>query len=206
MKRWINSLIYFIVFGIGTSFQMIANIGYGSVDSLIMTFSDLGKISTGLSTILVSTIMVILNILIVKKIKLSTLMTELIMSLVLGSIINVFYYKILNQIPLNSIYAKSCVMFIGIELSAFSAAIMAKKKLFKSPFESFSYELSNKLNYSYSTTRWGIDIISFLIVIFAKMVLGSTVAIGLGTFMSLILFSSSIKLWTHILRNIKEDT
>ena len=191
--RILYSGIAFSIFGLGISLQIKADIGFSALDTFLISISDFSGIRIGTITIIFSLVMSLILIILSKG------LVEFLMSIFMGVTINILTPVLEN---LSICLYKIVVMVLGIQISAVPVATMIELKLYVSPFESLINYISEQLKINFLYLRWVMDFLMIIIAIFISSYYKIIIPIGIGTVVSISLYSVSVQLYRKIISRI----
>ena len=197
--RILYSGIAFSIFGLGISLQIKADIGFSALDTFLISISDFSGIRIGTITIIFSLVMSLILIILSKGIYFKKGLVEFLMSIFMGVTINILTPVLEN---LSICLYKIVVMVLGIQISAVSIATMIELKLYVSPFESLINYISEQLKINFLYLRWVMDFLMIIIAIFISSYYTIIIPIGIGTVVSISLYSVSVQLYRKIISRI----
>lgn len=197
--RILYSGIAFSIFGLGISFQIKADIGFSALDTFLISISDFSGIRIGTITIIFSLVMSLILIILSKGIYFKKGLVEFLMSIFMGVTINILTPVLEN---LSICLYKIVVMVLGIQISAVSIATMIELKLYVSPFESLINYISEQLKINFLYLRWVMDFLMIIIAVFISSYYKIIIPIGIGTVVSISLYSVSVQLYRKIISRI----
>lgn len=199
VDRILYSGIAFSIFGLGISLQIKADIGFSALDTFIISLSIFSGIKVGTITILFSLVMSLILIVLSRLEYFKQGFIEFLMSIFMGVTINILV-PILQRLPIN--IHEVVVMILGIQISAVSVAAMIELNLFVSPFESLINYISDcsKINFLY--LRWVMDFLMIIITLCISNYCKLIVPIGIGTVISICIYSISVHLYRKMLRRV----
>ncbi len=187
-----------ILLSFGIALTLISNLGAGGWDALIQNISTLVGISIGESLWGIAIMLLIISGIIINRFP---DIKVLMVSWVTGITIDIFYYKILKNIYIDTVYLKGMFLVSGIFLIALGCCMMFVTNLPKNHTETFAFALVNRFGYSYKNVKIGLDISALFLAIIIGINLNNLSNIGVGTFVSSIFMGYLID---KLLPNIKK--
>lgn len=197
-KRYLVTIIGFIIVGIAAAFTIKANIGIGAYDAVAKSISDITDIQVGTMTIVINTSCVVGQIIVLKKdFKLINLL-QVPLSVLLGVVINFVYYNLLT-FTFDS-YILGIVMYTLASLvCAFGVSVVMAVNEVTLALEGFCLALSGLVHIDFAKLRQYADFLSIIIVIVLTLIFKIPFNIGLGTIIGAIIFGPAIGIYMKIL-------
>ncbi|MGL4863809.1 MAG: YczE/YyaS/YitT family protein [Cetobacterium sp.] len=183
-QKLLKYIFYFlgiILLSFGITLTLISNLGAGGWDALIQNISNLIGVSIGKSLWGTAIALLIVSGVIVKKVP---DVKVLIVSWITGITIDIFYYKILKNICIDTIYLKGIFLTLGIFLIALGCSMMFVTNLPKNHTETFAFAVVDRFGCSYKNVKIGLDISALFLAIIIGINLNNLSNIGVGTFVS----------------------
>lgn len=180
-----------MIFSLGLYGQYQASLGYSPLDTFLMSLAAVFFLPIGLTIILFSLVISILNVG-MKKGSFKACSMEMLCSLVVGIIIDGL--RLLPVKPHEG-YERLLWMLVGIAVSSYAAAGMIRNPVYRSPFETWMVRWMTYLHVAYHRIRWTVDAMLLLGALILIDGFKLSVPVGLGTLMSLVLYSFGVRFW-----------
>lgn len=188
MKRYLLTLQGVVGTALGASLIMKVAIGLSPWDSLGQSISLATSIKVGtVGTILNISCFVLQLLLMKKEFKLPVLF-QIPMSILLGWVVNLFYYDILSGLNVSNYGLKLIVYFIGLIILAFSIGLIMAANRIVFPLEGLCLQISKHFGPSFVKVRQGFDIASILLSLLLFVIFKTTLTIREGTILSMLIF------------------
>ena len=203
MKKLVKSLIYYIISAIGISLTIKAGIGVSSFNSLNVSLSNLISIKVGTITSMINLVFMIGCIILDKNRKKSKYALMAFATISFGGVINIVYYYFFTPIHLASYPMQLIVFILGVALAGAGTGQVVRINLLTFPIEFFCQILVSQTPYSFSTFRYGVDIICVSLSLFISLFFSLPIVVREGTVLSLCLLSGIIS-WSKSISLKKE--
>ena len=191
-KKWLMAFAGIFGMAVMIAFQMSLNIGVGPWDGLSLTLARMTNIKVGDMTLYLAIISILVQLVVLRSnFKLKHFM-QLFVGIFMGEIINLFYYFIFSNIRLN-VYPISLLLFImSVVLFAFFVSLVQVADAINLPLEGMTQVLAEKFEIRYSSFRFGIDIVSLVLILVLVFAANVPNTIREGTIISAVLFGPAL--------------
>lgn len=189
LKYFINSILAFLLFGLGISLQIKANIGQSMLNAFILTLAELIDFEVGTILNLINSIFFITYLLIRRTKIMHTDVIHIIATIANGYIINLFLYHIVSEIVIESYVMKTLIFLFGLFLASISLGAVLALGIIKFPLEGLCVVLSEKLKINLTTIRMKFDLFFLLSTLLLAFATRHTLYIREGTIISFFLLS-----------------
>lgn len=170
-----------IFLGFGITLTLVSNLGAGGWDALIQNLSSITSITIGKCLWSIAIILLLISGVILKKIP---DIKVLIVSWITGLIIDIFYYVVLKNLNINSLYLRGTVLILGLLCVALGCSMMFVTNLPKNHTETLVFSIVDRFGYSYKTIKIFLDSLALFIAIGIGVILKDFSNLGIGTFIS----------------------
>ena len=195
MKRLINYLIGLNVLVLGITLNTRSLLGVSAFTTLPYALKEMTPISFGVANIMLYMVLVVVQLLIERKMKLDILL-EVPFSFVMGYILDL--YQIIIPASPESLGLRIMILLAGNLCTAFGIYTMVQSHLVLAPVDGVILSISNKFNKAYSLCKNCFDITMILATIILCLVTRSPLyGIGVGTVFSALCVGRIIK-WFEI--------
>lgn len=192
IKKWIVSLIGVIGMAIMIAFQMSLDIGLSPWDGLSLTVARLFNIKVGDMTLYLGLVAVLVQLLLLGRKFKWTHMFQLAVAIFMGQVINIFYYYLFSSLKINSYFVGLLLFILSVIVFAFFVSLVQVADTINLPLEGMSQVLAAKFHVKYSQLRFGIDVISLLLIVILVSVYSLPNTIREGTIISGLLFGPAL--------------
>ena len=176
------------------SIIMKSAIGVGAWLAFSQTASNLIDIKVGTFSMFMNISCVSLQMILRKEIKLS-LILQVFLAIVLGTLINLFYYDLLGNWTIESYFMKLVFYFIGTISVAFAIGTVTAQNFISFPLEGLCMELANKFNRPFGKIRQLVDIATITGVLVLVVLFNGLMTIREGTMIGMIIFGPLLDLY-----------
>ena len=186
----------------GLSFMVRSNLGISVASSMPYVISlRFSRITFGTWSYLVQGTLVLLLIIIVRKIKVSYVLSFLV-SVVFGFLLD-FFTALTASLPVDTIWLRLGYYAVGLFILSFGIASVVFSQWPPIPFDLFVKELALHKNMSFKKTKTGFDLSclafsSVFLAIFVRQIAG----IGPGTILSAVFNGTLVGLWLKLFSGI----
>ena len=208
MNKVVRDYLLLALFVLGTGFGaatiMRVAIGVSAWDALTQNLAELTSIKVGTMGIILN-ILCLVGQFIIKKARVNPLVVfQIPMTLLLGTVVNIAYYDILNNLSLVAYWQKLLVFFLGqISIAASIGGIMTINRLVF-PLEGICMSIEEKTSFSFVRIRQSVDVISVILALIIFFVFKTTPTIREGSIIGMLIFSPLVglfmKFWKPIIR------
>ena len=191
MKRLINYLIGLNVLVLGITLNTRSLLGISAFTTFTYALKEMTPISFGVANIMLYMVLIVIQLLIERKMKLDILL-EIPFSFVMGYIIDL-YQMIIPASP-ESLGLRIVILLAGNVCTAFGVYTMVQSHLVLAPVDGVILSISNHYNKAYSLCKNCFDITMILCTIILCLVTRSPLyGIGVGTIFSALCVGRIIK-------------
>lgn len=184
--------IIVIIIGIGAALTLKVAIGVGPWDSLAQSTSYLFGIKIGTMGMILNCSCVLGQWILLRKNFNIRHLLQVPLSILIGFVINFFFYDVLGLITIDSYIMKLMVFVISIIVLAFALACMLVLDFVTFPLEGFCMALAKKTKWNFTIIRQSSDIISILLVVLLSFGLSLPLTLREGTIICMLLFAPLI--------------
>lgn len=180
--------LFSILAASGIALMLKAAVGVGAFDAATQSFSLVSGIKIGTIAMMLNLSFVAGQWLILKRDFGFTHMLQIPLSILLGTMVNFFYYDFFGTLAIES-YILSLLMYIvALVLVSFSTAIVMAIDLVTFPIESLCMSLAEILPLKFGTLRQLFDVLSVVTSVVLTLIYGLTPSIREGTVIGMLIF------------------
>ena len=191
MKRYMNYLIGLNVLVLGITLNTRSLLGVSAFTTLPYALKEMTPISFGVANIMLYMVLVVVQLLIERKMKMDILL-EVPFSFLMGYIIDL-YQMIIPASP-ESLGLRIVILLAGNLCTAFGIYTMVQSHLVLAPVDGVILSISNRFNKAYSLCKNCFDITMIISTIILCLVTHSPLyGIGVGTVFSALCVGRIIK-------------
>lgn len=188
LKRVLMTCLFVVVHAIGLALAMKGKVGILPYDSFVQTASDFSNIKVGTMIIIINTFFVLMQIIILKKDFKIIQFLQLVISSILGVVVNLFYYDIFS-FEVNKYIFGLILFLISIPIQTFAIGGMMAVGLTTYPGEGFSLAVSKKSRFSFSVVRQALDVFMTLGALLITFFTNADLYVREGTIIGAVVFS-----------------
>lgn len=188
VKKIILTLLFFVLFSLGISLQLKADIGQSVFNAFCLSFSTYYHLKIGIVINICNMILFVLYIIIKKMISLQDLL-QFVYIMLNGLLVDLMLEKLLLGWVIESYFLNVIIFLIGLLIAAFSLGQILRIGLVKFPLESLCLELVDRTTFSFSQIRYSFDFIFVIGAISIFILDQSIMTIREGTIISFFLLS-----------------
>ncbi|MEA5026510.1 MAG: hypothetical protein VB012_02490 [Erysipelotrichaceae bacterium] len=198
LKKVIVLLISITLCAFSVSIVLRCAIGVGAWDAFSQSASGLLSIKVGTFSMLMNIACVIGQILMRRAIKL-VLLLQIALAVLLGTMVNYFYYEVFQNWQLNSYIVTVILFLIGNVLCAFAVGTVIAQGILSFPLEGICMEIALKVQKPFGRIRQLADVITIIAVLILVTVFNGMMTIREGTIVGMIIFGPLLDLYmAHI--------
>ncbi len=201
IKKIIVLFLSIILVSFSVSIILKSAIGVGAWLAFSQTASDLMAIKVGTFSMFMNITCVVAQIILRKEIKV-TLILQVFLAVILGMLINLFYYNILGNWMISSYIMKIFFYFIGTISVAFAIGTVTAQNFISFPLEGLCMEIANKLNRPFGKIRQMVDVITIAGVLLLVVFFDGLMTIREGTVIGMIIFGPLLDLYMRYIKPI----
>ena len=191
-RRFLYSLLFYALAGLGISLTIKANIGVSSFNSMNVATSNAAQIKVGSITIVINLLFLIGYMFITRFSQPKKYILQGISLLCLGFVINIFTHSVFQNFLLENYILRLVVFVLGTTIAGFATGMVINFDMITFPIESLCLALSERTNASFVQLRYLVDICSVMISIGISVVFQLSFFVREGTILSLFLLSAVI--------------
>lgn len=199
IKKIVVLFISILLVSFSVSIVLKCAIGVGAWDAFSQTASGLIGIKVGTFSMFMNVTCVIAQMIIRKQIKI-TLILQIALAVLLGFLINFFYYELLGNWDTGSYLTTMIFFLIGNISCAFGVGTVTAQNFISFPLEGLSMEIANKLNRPFGKIRQLTDIITMMGVIILVLLFNGLMTIREGTVIGMIIFGPLLELYMRYVK------
>lgn len=188
IKKSIITIVGVIIVGFGVSMSLKGAIGVGAWDAFGQTISLMTGIKVGYLSIMLNISCVVAQILILRKEFKIIQILQIGLAIVLGVVINFFFYTVLSSVVINQYYISFIFAVVGIVICAFGVSMVMAINLCPLPLEGLCNAISKKINYPFGKIRQLVDVISIVVILLMAVIFKLELMVREGTVIGMLIF------------------
>lgn len=170
------------------TFMLKAAVGVGAFDALTQSISILSGIQVGTVSMILNLSFVLGQFVILKnKFEFHRLL-QIPLSVLIGILVNFFYYNLFANVELNSYIASMVVYILALVLAAFSVSMVMALNLVTFPMESLCLALTKKVPLNFAVIRQVADILYVAVSVALTFTFNLPPSVREGTVIGMLIF------------------
>lgn len=187
-KQYLFYILFIIITASGDALAFKGSIGVNAWEAVCQTLNYMSAIKVGTLMIVLNASMIIIEAILMKKFK-PIMFLQFIVSLLIGSVVNLIVYIFLGNLTLTSYFSKFLMTIAGFVISATGNGLLMKCQLAPFPYEGMCEQLSLKINVDFAKLRQIFDIVCVVLCIAVSFIGHYQLAIREGTIISMLIYS-----------------
>lgn len=170
------------------TFMLKASVGVGAFDAATQSLSVMSGIRIGTIAMVLNLSFVLGQLVILKKGFGFSRFLQIPLSIVIGMLVNFFYYDLFASIQFNNYAVAMLVYLLALVLASFSVSMVMTLDLVTFPIESFCLALTKKVPMKFAVIRQVADVLFVGVSLALTFMFGLTPAVREGTVIGMLLF------------------
>lgn len=170
------------------TFMLKASVGVGPFDAATQSLSLLTGIRIGTVAMIFNLSCVLGQLIILKKDFGFTRFLQIPLSILIGILVNYFYYNLFATVELNSYLISLLVFSLALVLATFSVSMVMVLNLVTFPIESLCLALTKKIPLSFAVIRQVADVLFVAVSVALTFAFGLAPSVREGTLIGMLLF------------------
>ncbi|QTU83188.1 YitT family protein [Carnobacteriaceae bacterium zg-C25] len=183
------SFLAIVIASIGVSLTIKANVGTGSINALSGSISTVTSIKIGTILMLVNALCILVQWVIQKKEFHFRQWLQVITAMLLGEVVNIMVYQLLNNWVLDVYWLRVVVLIIGVCISCFAIGMLVRLNLVVFPIEACAMVIAQYSGWTFKKVRQGIDVVAILLSLAITFIADVPLTVREGTLLNLLIFS-----------------
>lgn len=180
--------IFSATVALAITFMLKASVGVGAFDAVTQSLSILSGIRIGTVAMVLNLSCVIGQLIILKKEFGFNRFLQIPLSILIGMLVNYFYYDLFASIQLNNYATAMIIYFLALVLATFSVSIVMVLNIVTFPIESLCLALTKKVPLKFAVIRQVADILFVVVSVGLTFIFGLTSSIREGTVIGMLIF------------------
>jgi uncharacterized membrane protein YczE len=206
LEKIVKSYLFYIISAFGISLTIRASVGVSSFNSMNLAFANAFAIKVGTVTIIINSLFLVAYMWATEfKLK-KKYVIQITSVLMFGTVINFFTYGVLGGLVIEPYVMRLLAITVGTSMGGLAVGMIVSYNVITFPVESVCMVISEKTRYSFTWTRYMVDVFSIAISLFISTYKGLPIYVREGTLISLLIFSfvvGRVKHW-YQLKNEKK--
>ena len=170
------------------TFMLKASVGVGAFDAATQSLSVMSGIRIGTIAMVLNLSFVLGQLVILKKGFGFSRFLQIPLSIVIGMLVNFFYYNLFASIQFNNYAVAMLVYLLALVLASFSVSMVMTLDLVTFPIESFCLALTKKVPMKFAVIRQVADVLFVGVSLALTFMFGLAPAVREGTVIGMLLF------------------
>ncbi|QRG87083.1 YitT family protein [Bulleidia sp. zg-1006] len=201
-KHLLVETVGVIILSIGGAGIMKAGLGNSAYDAFSMSISLLSHIEVGTIATVINLICVLVQMILLRRKYKPLYLLQIFVSIVIGVVVNLFYYHIFDQI-VPDVYALKLVWFIFFVLAdIFGISLVVASGMISLAMESTCMVIAKKYHLRFSSVRFVVDVFFFSSVFVIWYFFHIPLSLREGTVILMFLFSPLVDYGVKYLKPI----
>ncbi|MFL2121876.1 YitT family protein [Marinilactibacillus psychrotolerans] len=189
VKRFSIMLISMVFVAFAASLTIKAAIGLAAWDAIAQSISHISTIQVGTIGMILNISCVIGQMILLKRAFPPRQLLQIPISILLGTLINYFYYTFFASLNLNNYFFTLVIFLIGTVLASFAVSTVMVLNIITFPLEGFCMALAKKTNYRFAFIRQMVDILAILSTLILTFSLDVPMTAREGTVIGMLIFA-----------------
>lgn len=181
-----------IITAIGASITVKANIGVGAYEALNISINQISGIKIGTLAIILNVICIFIQWILLKKNFQVRQLFQVIVSLILGQVINLMLYTIFADLTIDSYLVRVLMVITGGMICAVGVGFMMALNYISMPLEGACMAASETFNLNFGKVRQTVDILLIISALSISFISGTDITIREGTIITMLIFPASM--------------
>lgn len=177
------------IIALAISLMLKASVGVGAFDAFTQSVSLMAGIRIGTVAMTVNLLCVLGQLILLKRDFGFNRLLQIPMSVLVGMLVNFFYYDLLGTAQIENYVTALITFFISLVTVAFSVSMIMTLNLITPPIESFCMELTKSVPLKFSTIRQLVDILCIVVSVVITFTFGFTLPVREGTVIGMLIFA-----------------
>lgn len=189
IKRSVLAFVFLVLTSLMVSLSIKAAVGVNaSWDSVSQSVFYLSGIKVGTFGMILNLSCVLGQMILLNKDFPLSRLSQILVSLVSGFFVNIFYYDVLSLLTLDNYWIRLAVFIFAIVGMVFSVAVMLILDVFTFPLESLCLVVVEKTGWNFSVLRQSVDITSIIMSVLITVLFTHILVVREGTVIGMLLF------------------
>jgi len=199
INKCIIATLSVIIVGIGCSLTLKAAVGVSAWSALSQSIASGINIKVGTISILQNVSCVFIQLLILKKEFRVVHTVQILVSVLLGIVVNFMLYDVLSSFIVNNYFIDILLVILGTLLCVIGVSVLMVIDFISFPLESCCMVISKKLNKRFGTIRQLVDLLSILFVFGIAFIFKETITVREGTIIAMVMFGPMVDFFMRII-------
>lgn len=188
MKKYLSLVMIVMCTGFACALSLKAAVGVGAWDAFAQTISSIIHIKVGTMGMILNCSCIVGQLVILKKEFRPIQFLQVLVSVILGSVVNFILYDIL-VFEISAYYISLTLILLAYVLCAIFVGAIMVLDLVTFPLEGLCMALEKILPFKFSQIRQAVDVICIIVGVILSFVCNVPLAIREGTIIGMIIFA-----------------
>lgn len=202
LKKMIILILGVVGTAFGASLTLKAAIGVGAWDSLAQAGNYITNIPVGTVGMVFNFTCIFIQIVILKSKFKKLQLLQIVVSIILGTMVNFFVYDVLGMLTISSYVMNIVLLVVGYVVCSFAVGLVMTLDVVTFALEGACMSITHVVDKPFAVLRQYVDIISIVIVLGASFLLDVPLAIREGTIIGMLIFAPMMGVFMKIQKPI----
>ena len=199
ISKCIISTLCVIIVGIGASLALKAAVGVGAWDALSQSISGGISIKVGTISMILNVSCVLIQLIILKKEFKLIHLSQILVAVLLGSVVNFMFYGVYAQFTFNNYFINIGLLLLGVLFCAIGVSLIMAIDFISFPLEACCMVISKKLNKKFGMIRQLVDILSIIFALGLAFIFNQSITVREGTVIAMFIYGPMLDLFMKII-------
>ncbi len=188
LKRYVLTVLFIVLTGIGAALSLKAAVGVGAWDAMTQSIGYVTAIKVGTVGMALNISCVVGQIILKGKQFKPFQLIQVVVSIVLGIVVNFFFYNVLGNLVLNQYFIQLLVLLVAYILIALSVSMVIMLGIVTFPLEGLCLAIEEKTPFKFAKIRQFVDVLSVAVALLLTQVFALPMTIREGTVIGMLIF------------------
>lgn len=189
IKRFSLMMMSMVFVAFAASLTIKAAIGLAAWDAIAQSVSHLSAIKVGTIGMIFNISCVVGQIVLLKRSFPKRQLLQIPVSILLGVLINYFYYTIFAPMTLDNYVITLVIFFIGTVLASFAVSMVMVLNIITFPLEGFCMAIAEKSRHTFAFIRQMVDVLAVLVSLALTFSFSVPLTVREGTVIGMLIFA-----------------
>ncbi|WP_051237822.1 YczE/YyaS/YitT family protein [Lacticigenium naphthae] len=189
LKKIVIMLGSMVLVAFGASLTLKAAIGVGAWDALIQSLSFLSDVKVGTIGMILNISCIVGQLILLKKDFHFRQFLQVPISIILGVLINFFYYTLFANLVFDQYIVTLIVYISALVIVSFSVGMVVVLDVISFPLEGFCMAIAKNTKYKFAFVRQMADVLSLVLAVTLTLLFTLPLTVREGTFIGMVIFA-----------------
>lgn len=199
ISKCIIATLSVIIVGIGGSLSLKAAVGVSAWSALSQSIAIGVNIKVGTISMFLNVSCVLIQLLILKKEFKVVHSIQILVSILLGIVVNFMLYDVLSMFIINDYFINILLVLIGTLFCVIGVSVLMVIDFISFPLEACCMVISKKLNKKFGTIRQLVDVLSIVFVLGTAFVFKQSITVREGTVIAMLIYGPMLDLFMKLI-------